>query len=253
MTALLLIATLLAPPVRTPDKSIETERSTVDALIERAVGKTSRAVRYDWRRGTAQVGIIGALPIELNNFDALRAGIFGRLPTDYLMLELALSYVWVSGSTATESLALTPYRQPARPSHFELDISVGVPLAEGVITPMPGALPAAQLVLKGEGQLRSLMYPGSLAGFDFLEGARAVVRRKLTEEEIANLEDARLPGMQIDPARYSMWGGFSTDIYFASGFFFSQKVLVAIPLLAGPTDTELFFGFELSLSTGFAF
>lgn len=253
MSALLLIATLAAPPVRTPDTTIEAERSTVDALIERAVGKTSRAVRFDWRKGTAQVGIIGGLPLELNNFNALRAGIFARLPTDYLMLELALAYVWVRGSDATESLALTPYRQPARPAHFELDFSVGVPLAEGVITPMPGALPAAQLVLKAEGQLRYLMYPGSLAGFDFLDGARAAFRRKLTVEEIANIEDDRLPGMQVDPARYSMWGGVSTDIFFASGFFFSQKVLVAIPLLAGATDTELFFGFELSLSTGFAF
>lgn len=235
------------------DTSINAYRSSYDALTERAIGRASRAVRFDWRRGTLQAGIIGGLPVELNNFDALRAGLFVRLPTERLMFEWALSWVFVSGSEATDSLALTPYRQAARPDHLELDFSVGYPIAEGVITPVPGALPAAQLVLKAEGQFRYLIYPTAWSGLTFLEGLRAVFRGRLEEQELNNLEDIREPGMEIDPARYSLWGGFSTDIFFQSGLFFSQKVIVAIPLLARPTRTNLFFGFELSLSTGFAF
>lgn len=262
--SLALVIGLLAPPAEKPaekppaeprkiDTSINAYRSAYDALSERAIGRASRAVRFDWRRGTMQAGIIGGLPVELNNFDALRAGLFVRLPTERLMFEWALAWVFVSGSEATESLALTPYRQSARPDHLELDFSVGYPLAEGVITPVPGALPAAQILLKAEGQFRYLFYPTAWSGLGFLEGLRAVFRGRLEEQELENLEDVREPGMKIDPARYGLWGGFSTDIFFQSGLFFSQKAIVAIPLLARPTRTELYFGFELSLSAGYAF
>lgn len=245
-----------APPSEAPralDESINAYRTTYDALSERAIGRASRAVRFDWRRGTLQAGIIGGLPVELNNFDALRAGLFVRLPTERLMFEWALSWVFVSGSEATESLALTPYRQTARPDHLELDFSVGYPLAEGVITPVPGALPAVQLLFKAEGQFRYNIYPTAWDGLEFLEGLRAVFRGRLSQEELDNLEDIREPGMKIDRGRYGLWGGFSTDVFFQSGLFFSQKVIVAIPLLARPTRTDLYFGFELSLSTGYAF
>lgn len=242
-----------ADPVRVPDRSIESHRSAVDALIDRAVGRTSRAVRYDWRRSPVQVGVIGALPAELNNYDALTAGIFARIPTRFVYYELALSYVWVSGSDSSERLALTPYRQPARPSHVQLDFAVGVPLAEGVITPMPGALPAAQLVFSAVGQLRYLIHPGAWDGLTVTEGLKALVAGKLSDKELGNLESDRLPGMQLDPARYALWAGFNTDVYFQSGFFFAQKTIFAVPLLAPATDTALFFGFELSVTAGFSF
>lgn len=240
-------------PVRVPDRSIERHRSAVDALIDRAVGRTSRAVRYDWRRSPVQVGLIGALPAELNNYDALTAGVFARIPTQYVFYELALSYVWVSGSDSSEKLALTPYRQPARPSHVQLDFAVGVPLAEGVVTPMPGALPAAQLVFSGVGQLRYLIHPGAWRGLSLTEGLRATVDGELSDKELGNLEDDRLPGMQLDPGRYALWAGFNTDVYFQSGLFFAQKTIFSVPLLAPATETALFFGFELSISAGFSF
>lgn len=236
-----------------PDRSIEAHRSAVDALVDRAVGRTSRAIRYDWRRSPVQVGLIGALPAELNNFDALTAGVFARIPTRHVFYELALSYVWVSGSDSSRRLALTPYRQPARPSHIQLDFAVGVPLAEGVVTPMPGALPAVQLVFSGVGQFRYLIHPGAWDGLNFTEGLRAVVAGRLSDKELASLEDDRLPGMELDSGRYALWAGFNTDIYFQSGFFFAQKTIFAVPLLASATETALFFGFELTLSAGFSF
>ena len=238
---------------RLPDASIERHRTPFDTLMESAIGRTSKRLRYDWRKATAEVGLTGSLPAELNNFDSLRGGIFGRFPVGGLLIGLEASYVWVSGSTSTERLALTPYRQPARPERVELDLTLAFPLAEGVVTAFPSWFPSAQLVLQSHLDLRYLLYPGAFEGFTFTETVQALVAGSLSDREVANLEDIRLPAMEIDRSRYGFLAGLGADLYFASGFFVSHKVLVALPLFALATDSELLFAIELHLLTGFSF
>lgn len=238
---------------RRPDKTLERHRTSFEALTERAIGRTSRRVRFDWRRGGPQIGAIGGLPAELNNFDSIQAGGFARFPTGGVLVEVGLSYVWVSGSDSTRKLALTPYRQAGRPPRFELDVALEYPLAEGIVTSVPAFLPAAQLVLNGHAHFRYLFYPGSMSGFGFTDTLKAVFSASLGDEELDNLEDDRLPGMQIDPGRWIGLAGLGLDLYLQSGLFISQRTLVALPLLAPATDSEIQFGLELNLALGFAF
>ena len=238
---------------RTPDTSIQRHRTAFEALTERAIGRTSRRVRFDWRRGGAQVGVLGGLPAELNNFDSLHAGVFVRAPTGGLLVEGALRYVWVEGSDSTRKLALTPYRQAGRLPRLELDVSAAYPLAEGIVTAAPGFMPATQLVLNGVGHFRYLHYPGSFAGLGLTDTFKAILSPRLTEEELDNLEADRLPGMKIARGRWVALAGLSLDLYFQSGFLVSTRTLVSLPLLAPATRSEILFGLELNLSLGFAF
>ena len=235
-----------------PDAALNRYRTPFDVLTERAIGRTSRRVRFDWRRSNVHLGAIGALPAELNNFDSLSAGGLVRVPYDGLILAASFSRVWVDGSVSTERLALTPYRQPARPDRYELDFAVAYPLAEGIVTAVPYLVPATQLVLNAHAHFRYLVYPGAFEDLGFKDTLKAIVSGSLSEREVANLEGERLPGMEIDPGRYGLLVGLGNDLYLQSGFFFAYEMLVAVPLLAGMTESELGFWFEMTLTLGVA-
>lgn len=240
-------------PEHEPDTTLSRHRTTFEVLTERTIGATSRRVRFDWRRKSMQLGATGALPAELNNFESLRAGGFIRIPSAGMLLEASVCHVWVRGTTSTRRLALTPYRQPGRPGRYELDFSVAYPVAEGVVTAVPRLIPAAELVLNAYADLRYQVYPGAFAGLGIKDTLKAILAPSFSRSELANLEDDRLPGMEVDPARYGLLVGLGTDVYFQSGFFFSHKLLVAVPLLQPMTETELGLGLDLTVSTGLAF
>lgn len=235
------------------DVPLEDHRSVFDALAERAIGLTSKRLRFDWRKGTIQAAMLGGLPAELNNFESLRTGAVLRFPTGSLLLSLGVNYVWVSGTPSTEDLSMTPYRQAARPSRWELDFGLDWPLAEGIVTPLPRILPAAQLTLTLHAQLRYLIYPGGMEGLGVKDTLKALIAGRLTDAELDNLESQRMPGMTLDPGRYVALVGIGDDLYFRSGFFFSHRVLVATPLLQFMSETQLPFGFEWDLLFGYAF
>ena len=241
-----------APVDRKPDQTLLRHRTAFDVLTERTIGRTSRRVRFDWRRSTVHFGATGALPAELNNFESLRAGGFVRFPGAGMLFEASASYVWVRGTESTERLALTPYRQPGRPNRLELDFSGALPLAEGLVTALPRLVPAAELVLNAHAHFRYRIYPRGYADMGLRDALKAVVSGSLSDAEQENLESQRLPGMEIDPARYDLLAGLGTDVYFQSGLFFSHKMLVAVPLLQFINDTKLGFGFELAVSMGIA-
>lgn len=228
-------------------------RTTFDALTERAIGRTSKRVRYDWRRDSVQVAITGGLPAELNNFDTLRTGAMVRFPTGGVLLELGVSYAFVSGNASTHDLSLTPYRQPGRPDRLEIDFGLAYPLAEGVVTTVASFVPALELTLDAHVQLRYLLYPGGFSGLNVKDTFKAIFAGSLSDAEKENLEDDRLPGMEIDPGRYVALVGLGNDVYFQSGFFFAHRVLIATPLLVFMTDSKLDFGFEWDLLFGLAF
>ncbi|QRK05711.1 hypothetical protein JQX13_37025 [Archangium violaceum] len=235
------------------DTTIERHRTPFEALNERMIGTASRAVRFDWRQTRAGIGLVGSQLLELNNFKSTRLGGFVRTPIGGFLGEIAITRVFTRGSSSTEKLALTPYRQSGRPSRFELDLNLGYPLAEGVATARPGFFPATELVFSANAGLRYLFYPGSLSGASFGETVTSLFAPKLSEREVENLESSRLPGMQLDGARYSLLTGFSLDIYFQPGGFLSPRVLVALPLISGVDGSGLGLWWELSFSAGWAF
>lgn len=239
-------------PDHVQDDALERHRTAFNALAERAVGQTSRAVRFDWRRSAVQVAVLGGLPAELNNFDTLRGGLAIRWPGDELLFALSLAWASVSSSESTDQLALTPYRQPGRPSRLELDFDVGFPLAEGAATAFMGWIPAVEVVFSAVARLRYLIYPGGWSGLGLRRTLGAIVDPSLTGRERDNLESDRLPGMKLDAGRYGLMGGLSTDVYFQSGLFFTTQMMLAVPLLDGLTDTELPYGFELDVWLGYA-
>jgi len=235
------------------DTSLDRYRTPFEVLTERMLGTASRAVRFDWRQTRVGVGLVGSQLLELNNFRSTRMGGFVRMPIKGFLGDIAITRVFTQGSESTAKLALTPYRQSGRPNRFELDLNLGYPLAEGVATARPGFFPATELVFSANAGLRYLFYPGSLAGASFADTARSLFAPQLSELEIENLESARLPGMQLERARYSLLTGLSLDVYFQGGGFLSPRVLIALPLLSGFNDSGLGWWWELSLGAGWAF
>jgi hypothetical protein len=133
---------------------------------------------------------------------------------------------------------------------MELDVDVGLPLAEGIVTAWPSIFPAAELVLAANVGVRYLYYPGALSGAGFWGTTRALMSTQLTDREIDHLDRDRRPGMAVDPARLGVLVGLNTDVYFGNGVFFYPRVLAAVPL---NTATHLKLWWELTLGLGYAF
>lgn len=234
------------------DKSIDHHRSPLDALTERMIGSASKSVRFDWRKSTAGFGLLASELLERNNFGSTRLGLMARKPFGSAMVELAFTRVFTWETDSSRKLALTPYRQHGRPDRFELDANVGFPIAEGVVTSLPGWVPPAELVFSANAGLRYLFYPGALGGMTFLNGARAVISPRLTQSELDRMEADRPAGMLIDPARYGLLAGLSLDIYFQPGAFITPRAMIAVPLLAPVSGSGLGLWWELSLGLGWA-
>ena len=232
------------------DDTLEGFRTPIDALNERMIGAASKSVRFDWRKSTLGFGLIGSELLERNNFGSTRFGIMARKPFGSFVGEVAITRASTWGTDSTEKLALTPYRQHGRPSRFELDVNVGYPLAEGVVTALPGFFPATQLVFSANAGFRYLVYPGAMGGMKFQDVATSLLAPRLTGHELGQLESSRPGGMQIDPARYGLLAGLSVDLYFGSGGFLSPRAMMAVPLLGAVTGTGLGFWWELSLALG---
>lgn len=240
-----------APPGKVPDPTtVERARTPFEALNERLIGSASRAVRFDWRRKTAGFGLLTSSLLELNNFASMRVGGFARIPTGDFVVELAASRAIVWGSDSTAKLAQTPYRQSGRPNRFELDLNVDYVLAEGVVTPRPSFLPPAQLVFSVTGGFRYLVYTETWRNLSLGEIGLALVSPSLQQKELDNLESGRLPAMQLDRGRFGLLTGFSLDLYFQSGLFVSPRVLLALPVFSGLTQSGLGAWWELTVRVG---
>ena len=253
LTALLFAAAPDDSPKASDDATLERYRTPFDTLTERTIGSASRAVRYDWRKSKVAVGIEGSNLLEFNNFTSGRFGAFVRTPLGGLMGEVGAYFVDTEGTASTRKLSLTPYRQTGRPSRLEVDINLGYPLAEGVVTPRPQFIPAAELVLSVMAGMRYRYYPGELAGSSFGDVVKSVIAPSLSKKELANLEAHRLPGMQIDEGRYDLLAGMTLDVYFQSGFFFTPRVMLGLPLFSGFGTARIGVYWELSLGVGWSF
>lgn len=227
-------------------------RTRFDVLADRAIGTASTPVEFDWRRSPVHLAATGSYLLELNNFDSARGGIMARLPTGGLLFEFGLSYVGVWDTPSSRLLSLTPYRQPGRPARLELDVTVALPLAEGVVTTAPRFFPAVEMVFNGYVGLRYLVYPSGFAHMTPGKVTEAIFSPAITDVEIDNLDDNRRTSMQVDPGRYGLMLGFGDDIYFAPGLFLSPRALFAVPILAPITETNLLFWADLSLVLGVA-
>lgn len=253
LPAVLAVLSAAAPATSTVTVELERFRMPWEALVDATIGTTSKPVRFDWRKTSVHVGAFAAQPAEFNNFNTFRAGVLTRFPSDSLIYELGLTYAWVWETESSRQLALTPYRQPGRPGRFEIDFSLGVPLAEGVVTAWPSFFPAAELVFSAYFNLRYLFYPGGFSGIKFRDILIRSLSPKISDDEVANLDDRRLPGMEVDTQRYGLFAGLGTDIYFASGLFVSPRILIAVPLLAAAADSKMRLSLEFSLAIGAAF
>jgi hypothetical protein len=241
-------------PVEAPvDDDLTKYREDFVLLADRTIGTTATAVEFNWRRSPVQLAATGGFLTELNNFNSARVGGLVRLPTEGLIVELGVAYAHTWDTPSSELLALTPYRQPGRPSRGQVDAGVAVPLAEGVVTVAPRWFPAVQMVFNAYGGLRYELYPRAFQGLRAGQVAGAALSPALREEEISNLDRTRLDAMAVDPGRYGLVAGFGNDLYFKPGIFVSPRVTVSVPLLAGVSGTDLVFWADLSLAAGMAF
>ncbi len=227
-------------------------RVPFDTLVDRTIGTTSVPVKFNWRESKVQLAGELTYLAELNNFNGMRVGGLVRKPTGGTMLELGVTYAESWESPTSRLLALTPYRQAGHPDRMEIDLTVGIPVAEGVVTAAPKFFPASQLVFNVYGGLRYILYPTGFAGLSRTQVLESIIAPTMSTEEVDNLDDSRLPGMKIDPGRYGVMLGLGNDLYFKSGFFVSPRFMLAVPLLAPATQSELFLWADLSLAVGVA-
>lgn len=227
-------------------------RAPFDVVVNRTIGTASTPVEFDWRHSPAQFAASGSFLLELNNYDSARIGVLARIPSGGLLFEIGASAVGVWDTPSSRMLALTPYRQPGRPDRFQLDLDVGLPVAEGVVTVAPRWFPAVQMVFVAYGGVRYEAYPGAFGGMTFRQVAGAIVSPALTDEELANLDRVRPQAMAVDPARYGLVAGFGDDLYFDSGLFLSPRVMFGVPILAPVSESEMLFWADLSLVLGVA-
>ena len=270
-SALLIAATLCAAPAFAQSESepatgpevgpelddaedpLSPYRTRLDVLAERTIGTVSRPVAFNWRRTNVHIAAFGSFPFELNNFNTLRAGGMVRLPSQRMLVELGVAYAEVWDTPSSRLLALTPYRQPGRPSRLEFDFTLAYPLAEGVVTTAPRIFPAVEMVFNGYADLRYVIHPTGFARMKPGKVVSSIIAPALTDDEIENLEDNRLDAMQTDRGRYGILVGFGNDIYFEQGLFVSPRFLFALPIMAPASQTELFFWADFNLAIGMAF
>lgn len=252
LTCLLSAAPSSEPSAEKVPSPIERYASPIDRLSEATIGHASRAVRYDWRRMKVGLSYQITQILELNDFYSLGNGLAVRRPFGEFMLEFGFLSVETSGSESTSKLALTPYRQGARPSRFELSLTGGFPVAEGVLTPRFSFLPATQWVFNVVGGARYVYYPGQSANMSFLEAVGTMFLPALNEKELGNLDARRPPGMQIIDSRYFFLFGVSSDLYFHSGLYLTPRAMLGLPGASANTSS-LGWWWELSLNLGWAF
>lgn len=243
-----------APPaVPDPeDDDLSRYRLPFQVLMDRAIGTTSTAVEFDWRKTKLQVGGAAGVVTEFNNFQSARGGAAVRLPAGGALAEVGVSWTDVWATPSSELLALTPYRQPGRPSRIDVDLGASLPLAEGVVTARPRWFPAVQVVFSAIAGVRYSVYPTGWAGLAPGAVAEALVAPSLSDAEVDNLEAARLGGMEVDRGRYGLVAGIGNELYFKRRLFLSPRVVLAVPLLAPASQTELLFWTDLSVAFGIA-
>lgn len=235
-----------------PDDTLSPHRTRFDVLTDRTIGTATRPVQFNWRRTKVHIGGMGSFLSELNTFNSYRGGVMLRFPSEKLIFETSVSFVGVGDSTASSLLALTPYRQAGRPNRFELDASLVLPVAEGIVTTFPRWFPAVELTFNLIADFRYSAYPWAFGGMRPGRIARNLFSPSLTDTEIENLDRYRLAAMKVDPARYGVLVGAGNDIYFKQGFFVSPRLMLAIPLLAVASDSDLLFYTDFNLVVGVA-
>ena len=235
------------------DSTLEDHRTALQALNEHFLGTASRPVRFDWRK--ANVMFVGRLTevIERNTFGQWQVGVMARKAFGDILVDGGVNAFFATDTDSSRQLALTPFRQAGRPNHFQLEANVGYAVAEGVVTPVLGFLPPAELALVAWGGARYLVYPASFTGTgSFTDVAASLVSPQLSEGEIIRLENSGPAGMQIDRARVHALVGASLDVYLQPGVIIAPRAMVALPLLAPVTGTALGFFWELGISVGYA-
>lgn len=234
------------------ETTLKSHRTPFEVLSERMIGQASRAVRYDWRRSTVQLAVSGSYLLELNNFNSGRLGGAVRAPLSGLLIEAGLHYVGVWPSDASNKLSLTPYRQAGRPRRFELDLIAGYALAEGVTTPRWSFIPATELVFMVHLGVRARWYEKELDDTAWDAALGNFFAPRLSDKQVQNMEDLRLPGMEIDRNRYDVLLGFSFSVFFQNGAFISPRLMSTTPfVLLSQAGLGMWWDFTLQLGWSF--
>jgi hypothetical protein len=242
-----------APTTAENDDVVLRSRTPIQALTEHFVGSTSRAVRFDWRRSVVMVGLMAGEVVEKNNFSQQRYGAIARKAFGDIIVEGGLQLYRSDDTPSSQLLALTPYRQAGRPGHLEIDLNIGYPLAEGVVTPVTSFIPPAEIALVALGGVRYLGYWQTFPDRPIQDIGLDLASPRLSALELERLDRVAPEAMAIDTARLHALVGLGVDTYVQPGLWVSPRALVAVPLLAPATGTALGFFWELSLVLGWAF
>lgn len=233
-------------------KTVSEAREPFASLVDQVIGDAFRPLVFDWRRKSLLLSLQAGQIAELNNFESRRYGLELTFPTSSMLVGFTFARVETSATSSSRLIARTPYRQAGRPSRFEFDTGIAIPLAEGIVTQRFNFIPAAHLLLTATGKMRYLYYPDSGKGYTGQQAVTRLFSKMLSNKEQENIEKHRLEGMKLDRARYNALAGVRIEMFFRSGLFLYNQTQLNIPYQFNDED-GLGAWWDLSLGFGYGF
>lgn len=222
---------------------------SLEHLARRAIAIGSKPSIFHWRESPLLVEIEYGQKIEFNNYDSAAYGVKFRIPLDNSNFVLGLKKITVSPTPASEGIARTPYTQPGRPTHYELQPGFDIALVEGIGNQYFSIIPPMQIVVRGQLCLNYLIYPNAHKGIGTGKLMKLLLDPKLQEKEKENLRKDIPAGMELDDSRFDILFGFGIDAFTKSGLFINFDALYGFP---SNNKSKMEAIWDLSLGVGYA-
>ena len=225
------------------------ERLPFKTLLSRSVAYVKRPAVVEWRKKTLYLQLELGQAIEYNNFSNLGYGLSLRFPSGDLVWKTSFLQVKVGDTGASKQVAKTPFQQEGRPSRFEWQNGVEMPLIEGIGQQLFTWMPPAQFVLSGVVQLNTYIYQGLDGGP--MDSVKRLVAAQLSTGETQQLAASAPAAMRIHRSLHSLSGGLQWDHYYATDLSWTARFLYERP--AGGTAGGLGGWYSFSLGAGYGF
>lgn len=233
-------------PLSAEEKEPETPPDLpLSTLFARSQGLVQRPALFEWRRSDLILGLQLGQPIEYNNFNARHSGLDLRLPADAFLYRSSFVSVEVKSTAASRDLDRLPFLQAGRPSRFEWQNALELPLSEGIASPFMRWIPLSEYVLSGVLQLSTALY-----GKNPLASLGEIFSTRLSSKERDELEASSPESMRISEARHDLGFGMQWDTYFKPGINVNLRLLYHLSPLAD--EGELRYWLSFSMGLGYA-
>ena len=223
------------------------ERLPFKTLLERSVAYVKRPAIIEWRKKSLYLQAEVGQAIEYNNFSNTLYGLNLRFPGESMVFKTAFLQAHVGETEASRQVAKTPFQQTGRPSRFEWQNGLEIPVIEGIGQQLFTWMQPAQFVLSGVLQLNTYIYQG--LDSDAKATFTRLVATKLSTKEARQLSERAPAAMRVQKSLHSVSAGLQWDHYYAAGIAWTARFLYERP--AGGESAGLSGWYSFSLGVGY--